>query len=472
MTVNSTNYKFNTPQSGTEEDTWGDKLNENWDKMDSLLYGASFTDGESNVVEQIQPDLVEGSWAIAGTAVTSTATELNLLDGVTATTSEINILAGLTTTQAELHILDGDTSTTPTTVAGADGVVMNDDGTMKQVPMTNVSNFVRNDISTLDLDSLDVDDIRLDGSTITTTTNGTNLTIEPYGSGDILLKTDLVQIQFDDQGTGASPPVPVLQFYNISNSPGSGDSAGGAYFYGKDSNNVKRAYASIDGLVDVATAGSHDGKLIFSVAKDGDSADETDPKLTINSTTVKVEENFVIGTSTSVDSIKDEDDMSSDSATALATQQSIKAYVDNEVSGVSSFPAVVHIPKYYETDTNGPDYKSDTASGSNTALSITGTVPAGATHAVLSGNFVHVSNGGTNEIKVSLDDGTTYTSSLSDFATNNVQYHRQLFFALSDAGVSAGDAYDLIIHWDNSGGSANSGNYAAIYDGLLTWVVT
>lgn len=44
--------------------------------------------------------------------VTSTATELNILDGVTATTSELNILDGVTSTTAELNILDGVTSTT------------------------------------------------------------------------------------------------------------------------------------------------------------------------------------------------------------------------------------------------------------------------------------------------------------------------------------------------------------------------
>ena len=43
-------------------------------------------------------------------AVTSTATELNLLDGVTATTAELNILDGVTSTTAELNILDGVTA--------------------------------------------------------------------------------------------------------------------------------------------------------------------------------------------------------------------------------------------------------------------------------------------------------------------------------------------------------------------------
>tara|TARA_R100000541_G_scaffold2334_5_gene8774 strand:+ start:871 stop:3789 length:2919 start_codon:yes stop_codon:yes gene_type:complete len=44
-------------------------------------------------------------------AVTSTATELNILDGVTSTTAELNILDGVTSTTAELNILDGVTST-------------------------------------------------------------------------------------------------------------------------------------------------------------------------------------------------------------------------------------------------------------------------------------------------------------------------------------------------------------------------
>ena len=42
--------------------------------------------------------------------VTSTATELNLLDGVTSTTAELNILDGVTSTAAELNILDGVTA--------------------------------------------------------------------------------------------------------------------------------------------------------------------------------------------------------------------------------------------------------------------------------------------------------------------------------------------------------------------------
>jgi len=48
---------------------------------------------------------------LGGVAVTSTAAELNILDGVTATASELNILDGVTSTTAEINKLDGFTGT-------------------------------------------------------------------------------------------------------------------------------------------------------------------------------------------------------------------------------------------------------------------------------------------------------------------------------------------------------------------------
>jgi hypothetical protein len=54
---------------------------------------------------------VSGSITLGGTAITSTAAELNILDGVTATATELNIIDGVTATTAELNILDGVTAT-------------------------------------------------------------------------------------------------------------------------------------------------------------------------------------------------------------------------------------------------------------------------------------------------------------------------------------------------------------------------
>ena len=66
-----------------------------------------------------------GKLAINGTSITSTAAELNILDGVTATTAEINLI-------------DGGTSASSTTLAAADRFICNDAGTMKQVALSDL----------------------------------------------------------------------------------------------------------------------------------------------------------------------------------------------------------------------------------------------------------------------------------------------------------------------------------------------
>jgi hypothetical protein len=52
----------------------------------------------------------DGGLTFGSTAITSTAAELNILDGVTSTAAELNILDGVTSTAAELNVLDGITA--------------------------------------------------------------------------------------------------------------------------------------------------------------------------------------------------------------------------------------------------------------------------------------------------------------------------------------------------------------------------
>ena len=62
---------------------------------------------------------------------------------------------------------------------------------------------------------------------------------------------------------------------------------------------------------------------------------------------------FTLASGVAVSSILDEDDMSSDSATALATQQSIKFYVDNVVSGGGQSINIVDLNASGDADIDG-----------------------------------------------------------------------------------------------------------------------
>jgi hypothetical protein len=95
----TTTYSLVKPEVGASEDTWGAKINTTLDTLDNLLDGTT----------AIAPNLVGAK--IGGVAITSTAVELNILDGATASTAELNKLAGATASTAELNILDGVTAT-------------------------------------------------------------------------------------------------------------------------------------------------------------------------------------------------------------------------------------------------------------------------------------------------------------------------------------------------------------------------
>ena len=56
--------------------------------------------------------------------------------------AELEILDGASVTTAELNIMDGNTSATSTTLATADRMVMNDNGTMKQVALSDLVTFL------------------------------------------------------------------------------------------------------------------------------------------------------------------------------------------------------------------------------------------------------------------------------------------------------------------------------------------
>ena len=89
----------------------------------ALVYGSS---GEVNAT----------TFQIAGTSITSTAAELNILDGVTSTAAELNLLDGVTATTAEINYLDvttlGTSAASKAVTADANGVVTFDNGKIEE----------------------------------------------------------------------------------------------------------------------------------------------------------------------------------------------------------------------------------------------------------------------------------------------------------------------------------------------------
>ena len=106
----------------------------------NVTFAGTVTIGSAGISEA-ELEILDGA--------TVTTDELNILDGVTATTAELNIMDGVTATTAEINIMDGDTSATSTTVADADRVVLNDNGTMKQVAVTDLSAYFDDEITAM-----------------------------------------------------------------------------------------------------------------------------------------------------------------------------------------------------------------------------------------------------------------------------------------------------------------------------------
>jgi len=92
----------------------------------NILDGVTSTAAELNILD----------------GVTSTAAELNILDGVTSTAAELNILDGVTSTAAELNLIDGGTARGTTAVADGDGFLTNDGGTMRMTKVETLATYM------------------------------------------------------------------------------------------------------------------------------------------------------------------------------------------------------------------------------------------------------------------------------------------------------------------------------------------
>ena len=155
-------------------------------QVDQLIAASLDISGNVDVDGTLETDAL----SINGTTVSSTAVELNILDGVTATASELNIMDGVTSTTAELNILDGVTASaadinlidgiTNGTVIASKAIITDSNKDISGGRNITISGEL--DAATLDISgnadidgTLETDALSINGTTVTSTAAELNI---------------------------------------------------------------------------------------------------------------------------------------------------------------------------------------------------------------------------------------------------------------------------------------------------------
>ena len=160
--------------------------------------------------------------------------------------------------------------------------------------------------------------------------------------------------------------------------------------------------------------------------------------------TNKTTTNLVLNGTATGTAIKDEDDMSSNSATALATQQSIKAYVDGELAGLSQNSISQNNTNITVTDSGSNGTITFTADG-NTEMTVTD-----------SGVIVNGNHTVTGDLTV---NGTTTTVN-----TTNTSIEDNLLALNQGVSASANTSDSGILINRGTGTDSSTINCAMIWD--------
>ena len=208
---------------------------------------------------------------------------------------------------------------------------------------------------------INVDNLKLDGNTLSSTDTNGNVVLAPNGDGDVQLDADTVRVgdsnndvTITTNGTGDltlntnggtdSGSIEIQDGANTNiivtaNGTGKLELANGDITTSAASGS-DAAGQDLTIQAGASTGNAAGGDMIFQTTPAGAGSGSV-----LNSYTTVLtltdDSKMQIGTSTAVDSILDEDDMNSDSETALATQQSIKAYVDSQVGTVDTLAEIL-----------------------------------------------------------------------------------------------------------------------------------
>jgi len=234
------------------------------------------------------------------------------IDGVAYVDSINYAGTAITSTAAELNLMDGGTSIGTTAVAGGDGIVTNDAGTMRQTTVDTFDTYLAATTKTLTNKTIDADNNTL-----------SNIEVDNFKAATIVLESE--GIGSNDNDTTIPTSAAVKDYVDTQITAEDLDfqaDSGGALSIDLDSETL-----TFTGGTGIDTSGSGNA-VTFAI-------DSTVATLTGSQTlTNKTLTSAILNTAVSGTAVLDEDNMASDSATQLATQQSIKAYVDSQVAAV------------------------------------------------------------------------------------------------------------------------------------------
>ena len=183
-------YAKITGKIGDASDTTEDGIIEiAHQKAGSNNISARFTSDALKLINGTGLEVADGLLTLGSTAVTSTAAELNILDGVTATTAELNILDGVTSTAAELNLVDGITAGTVSASLAVIADSNKDVTGFRNVTLTGELDAATLDISgnadidgTTNLDAVDIDGaVQIDGA-VTVGVDDTGVDVKFFGA--------------------------------------------------------------------------------------------------------------------------------------------------------------------------------------------------------------------------------------------------------------------------------------------------
>lgn len=167
-----------------------------------------------------------------------------------------------------------------------------------------------------------IGNINVDGNTIISTDTNGNINLTPNGTGEVnISKADIDSGTIDGVTIGASSAITELQVDNLN--------LNGNAITSTDTNGNIALTPNGTGEVDITKVDIAGGEIDGTTIGANSAAAGTFTNLTAST-------NLTLASGATVTAILDQDNLSSNSDTALATQQSIKAYVDSTVGAASN----------------------------------------------------------------------------------------------------------------------------------------